>query len=245
MSIAKFFFPVLTLYLAQSAAVIAQAPPLANTAPYSREEIDSKIDAVRKEISGLQGASPYSKAEIEAKLDGIRSDLKVLQAVNPYSKSETDTKLGAVEKTLAGKIDDLRQIEDANIKALSDKVNAIPFWLPVVVSIFSLLLAAFTWWRNHENRKVDLANRAYDLTLVEAHRREDAAIVLIDQWKDREDLAGTVGGILEHPECLNDQENGGEYRLQVLKLGNWWNTRVSLPSNSLASRAMLTSTCGK
>jgi hypothetical protein len=248
MSIVKLFPGVLMLYLVQSTAVVAQAPPADITSPYSREEIDNKIDTiqkqinalqapyskaeidgkidtVQKEINALQAVNPYSKAEIDGKIDGIRSDLQVLQAVNPYSKTEADAKLGVVE----GKIDTLRQIEDSKITTLTES-NAIPFWLPVGISIFSALLAAFTWWRTNKDRKVDLALR-----------REDKAIDLVDRWKIQEDLAGKVGGILKNPNCLNDKENGPEYRLQVIKLGNWWNTLATHYRSEDADRAKLKS----
>jgi cell fate (sporulation/competence/biofilm development) regulator YmcA (YheA/YmcA/DUF963 family) len=128
--------------------------------PYSRADIDAKLEGIRSDLKSLQAVNPYSKSEtdtkIDAKLEGIRSDLKSLQAVNPYSKSETDTKVDGLEKTLTGKISALGQKEDNNVKAL-EKVNAIPFWLPIAVSIFAALLAAFALWRTSANRKPDRA----------------------------------------------------------------------------------------
>jgi hypothetical protein len=120
-SIAKFFPLVLILCLAQPVETNAQISPGPSSAPYSREDIDSKIDLIQKEINAIAGCQPYSKAE--TKLDGIRSDLKILQGANPYSKSETDTKLGALEKPLGGTIDALRQTEDDKIRALNEKVT--------------------------------------------------------------------------------------------------------------------------
>jgi len=154
----------LLLCLIQFGPVAAQTPP--SVPPlYSRDEIDAKIEAIRNEINALKAADPYSRADIDAKLEGIRSDLKSLQAVNPYSKSETDTKVDGLEKTLTGKISALRQEEDDNVKAL-EKANAVP----IAVSIFGALLAAFALWRTSANRPADPAlaakNRGADLTLA-------------------------------------------------------------------------------
>jgi cell fate (sporulation/competence/biofilm development) regulator YmcA (YheA/YmcA/DUF963 family) len=145
----------LLLCLTQFGPVAAQTPP--SVPPlYSREEIDAKIEAIQNEIKALRPVDSYSRADIDAKLEGIRSDLKSLQAVNPYSRSETDTKVDDLEKTLTRKINALGQVEDNNVKAL-EKVNAIPFWLPIAVSIFAGLLAAFALWRTSANGKADRA----------------------------------------------------------------------------------------
>jgi hypothetical protein len=158
------------LCLTQFGPVAAQTPP--SVPPlYSREEIDAKIDAIQNEINALKAVDPYSRTDIDTKLEGIRSDLKALQApVNPYSKSETDAKVDGLEKTLAGKINALRQEQDDKIKALTEKANAIPFWLPIAVSIFSALLAAFALWRISANRPADRAlaakTRDADLTFA-------------------------------------------------------------------------------
>ena len=158
----------LLLCLTQFGPVVAQTPP--SVPPLnSLEEIDAKIEAIQNEINALRAVDPYSRADIDAKLEGIRSDLKSLQAVNPYSKSETDTKVDGLEKTLTGKISALGQKEDNNVKAL-EKVNAIPFWLPIAVSVFAALLSAFALWRTSANRKADRAlaakNRDADSTLA-------------------------------------------------------------------------------
>jgi cell fate (sporulation/competence/biofilm development) regulator YmcA (YheA/YmcA/DUF963 family) len=159
----------LLLCLIQFGPVAAQTPtsvpPL-----YSREEIDAKIEAIQNEIAALKTVDPYSRSAIDAKLEGIRSDLKSLQAVNPYSKSETDNKVNGLEKTLTDKVTALGQKEDNNVKALDEKVNAIPFWLPMAVSILAGLLAAFALWRTSANGKADPAlaakNHDADLTLA-------------------------------------------------------------------------------
>jgi cell fate (sporulation/competence/biofilm development) regulator YmcA (YheA/YmcA/DUF963 family) len=166
------------LCLTQFGPVAAQTPP--SVPPlYSRDEIDAKIEAIQNEINALKAVDPYSRADIDAKLEGIRSDLKSLQAVNPYSKSETDTKVDGLEKTLTGKISALGQEEDNNVKAL-EKVNAIPFWLPIAVSVFAALLSAFALWRTSANRKADRAlaakNRDADLTLVPKNHDADVTL---------------------------------------------------------------------
>ena len=93
-----------------------------------------------------------------------------ISSLYPYSKSETDTKVDGLEKTLTGKITALGQKEDNNVKALDEKVNAIPFWLPMAISIFAGLLAAFALWRTSANREPDSAlaakNRDAELTLA-------------------------------------------------------------------------------
>jgi hypothetical protein len=168
MRLTKSLFSGLLLCLAQFAPVAAQTP--SSVPPlYSREEIDAKIDAIQNEINALKAVDPYSRTDIDTKLEGIRSDLKALQAINPYSKSETDAKLDALEKTTAAKINALRQEQDDTVKALTEKANAIPFWLPIAVSIFSALLAAFTLWRTSANRPADRAlspTRDADLTFA-------------------------------------------------------------------------------
>jgi cell fate (sporulation/competence/biofilm development) regulator YmcA (YheA/YmcA/DUF963 family) len=153
----------LLLCLIQFGPVAAQTPP--SVPPlYSREEIDAKIEAIQNEINALKTVDPYSRVDIDAKLKGIGSDLNSLQAVNPYSKSETDAKVDGLEKTLTGKISALRQEEDNNVKAF-DRANAVP----IAVSIFAALLAAFALWRT-ANRPADPAlaakNRDADLTLA-------------------------------------------------------------------------------
>lgn len=179
MWVTKFVLAGFFLCLAQLAPVAAQTPP--SVPPlYSREEIDAKIEAIQNEINALKAVDPYSRADIDAKLEGIRSDLKSLQAVNPYSKSETDTKVDGLEKTLTSKITALGQKEDNNVKALDEKVNAIPFWLPFAVSIFAGLLAAFALWRTSANREPDSAlpakNREPDLTLAEKPVKRKSSI---------------------------------------------------------------------
>ena len=166
MWVTRFVLAGFLLCLAQLAPVAAQTPP--SVPPlYSREEIDAKIEAIQNEIAALKAVNPYSRADIDTKLDAIRSDLKTLQAINPYSKSETDAKVDDLEKTVTGKINALGKVDDDNVKALTERVNAVPIWLPIALSIFSALLAAFTLWRTSANGKADRAvNRDAELTLA-------------------------------------------------------------------------------
>ena len=158
----------LFLCLAHLAPVAAQTPPPSVPPLYSREEIDAKLEAIQNEVTALKAVDPYSRADIDTKLEGIRSDLKALQAI-PYSKSETDAKVDGLEKTLTGKINALGKLDDDNVKALMERVNAA-FWLPVALSILSALLAAFTLWHTSATRNDDRAlaakNRDADLTLA-------------------------------------------------------------------------------
>src|SRR5215469_2252454 len=179
----------LLLCLTQFGPVAAQTPP--SVPPlYSRDEIDAKVEAIQSEINALKAVDPYSRADIDAKLDGIRSDLKSLQAVNPYSKSETDTKVDGLEKTLTGKIDALGQVENNNVKAL-EKVNAVPFWLPIAVSVFAALLAAFALWRTSANNKADraLAAKDHHADLTLAPKNRDADVTLAAKPAKRSSVA--------------------------------------------------------
>ena len=191
----------------------AQNCPQNFTPTYTKGEIDARLNAIIAEIKSLRGTDTYSKNELDAKLDAIRAELKPLQAASPPSKAEVDAKLDGLEKSFKAQID-----------ALVGKVAAIPFWLPVVVSALSFLIAAATFGRGLWTRAEDQQQRVADINRVEDRQRKDSAVSLMDQWTEREDLAANVTWILANPSSLNEKNYGPECRLRLLKLGNWFNT---------------------
>jgi hypothetical protein len=180
----------------------AQNTPPAPTPTYTTSEIDTKLDAIAKEIKSLHD-NTYSKTELDAKLDVIRAELK-LQSV--YAKTEVDSRLDT----------------------LTSKVNLIPWWLPVLVAGLSFLVSAGTLLRSIWTRAED-----------RLELRKTAAYTLIDQFKEREELAASVRGILDNPALLNDQEYGQVYKLQLVRLGNWFDTMATRWKNKEADAQTL------
>jgi hypothetical protein len=197
---------VLVSFLLLPSSLAAQEGALqAPTPTYTKSEVDAKLDAIADQINRLRAPDTYSKIELDAKLDTIRAELKPLQALSVYSKDELDAR----EAT-----------HKAQIDALTAKVNLIPWRLPVavagfsaLVSLLSLGVSAATYLRADRTRAED-----------QRELRKTAAYTLIDQWKEREDLAAHVHWILTNPASLNDQKYGPECRLKLERLGNWFNT---------------------
>jgi hypothetical protein len=197
---------VLALLLLLPSSLAAQQNARQAPAPtYTRSEIDAKLDEITNQIKSMLGTDTHSKADLDAKLDTIRAELKPLQALSVYSKGEIDAREAA---------------QKAQIDALLTKVNLIPWWLPVavagfsaVVSLFSLGVSAATYVRGDRTRAED-----------QRELRKTAAYTLIDQWKEREDLAAHVHWILTNPSSLSDQNYGPDCRLKLERLGNWFNT---------------------